>query len=89
MFLIILRNLTQTLRNWYIDLFAWCGKITLETYISQFHVWLSTENVPNGQPGKLMAELIPKYPLVNWRVSPPVWLLRGEYPNASSLSPTS
>ena len=70
---IILRNLTQTLRNWYIELFCVCGKITLETYISQFHVWLSTENVPNGQPGKLM-ELIPKYPLVNFGVATLVYV---------------
>jgi hypothetical protein len=62
---IILRNLTQTLRNFYIELFGVCGKITLETYISQFHVWLSTSNVSNGQPGKLM-NLVPGYPLINF-----------------------
>ena len=62
---IILRNLSQSLRSWYIEIFCVCGKITLETYISQFHIWLSTANVPNGQPGKLM-ELIPGYPLINF-----------------------
>ena len=65
---IVLRNLTQGLRSWYIEIFCVCGKITLETYISQFHIWLSTENRPNGQPGKLM-ELIPGYPLINFGVA--------------------
>ena len=62
---IVLRNLTQTLRNFYVELFCVCGKITLETYISQFHIWLSTANVPNGQPSKLMS-LVPGYPLINF-----------------------
>jgi hypothetical protein len=65
---IVLRNATQTLRNFYVEFFCVCGKITLETYISQFHVWLSTSNVPNGQPSKLMC-LIPGYPLINFMVT--------------------
>ena len=40
---IVLRNLTPWLRTHNMFVFTWCGRITLETYILQFHVWLSDD----------------------------------------------
>jgi len=62
---ILLRNVTPSLRMVHISKYAFLGKITLETYIAQFHVWLSTSNIPNSQPSKLMV-LIDGYPLMNY-----------------------
>lgn len=71
---IILRNVTPTLRSVHIANYAFLGKITLETYIAQFHVWLSTGHVPNGQPAKLMV-LIDGYPLMNFLLCSALYLL--------------
>eukprot|EP01064_Diplonema_japonicum_P013653 TRINITY_DN21197_c0_g1_i1.p1 TRINITY_DN21197_c0_g1~~TRINITY_DN21197_c0_g1_i1.p1 ORF type:complete len:224 (-),score=5.60 TRINITY_DN21197_c0_g1_i1:121-792(-) len=69
---IILRNLTPTLRDYSVHFFAWLGKITLETYIGQFHIWLHT-GIDNGQP-KTLFTIVPGYPLVNFLVCTPVYI---------------
>jgi len=53
---LVFRNLTEKLRKFHLHGFAWCGKITLETYILQFHVWMKTTGI-NGSPKYLMVWL--------------------------------
>ncbi|KAL9051138.1 MAG: hypothetical protein Q9162_006210 [Coniocarpon cinnabarinum] len=38
-----LRNSSRTLRNHYSGAFAWLGRISLETFVLQYHLWLAAD----------------------------------------------
>ena len=60
----LLRNVTPKMRVASLGVFGWLGCITLETYIGQFHTWLSS-SISDGQPTGLLV-LVPDYPLINF-----------------------
>ena len=64
---IYLRNCTCWLRSRHVALFTYLGKITLETYISQLHIYLQ-ENA------KKVIVYFPGYPLFNLVVNSVVYL---------------
>lgn len=55
---IVLRNLSGMLRTRYSTFFAWFGKISLELFICQYHIWLAAD-----RHGILV--LIPGFPTFN------------------------
>ena len=60
----LIRNMHPLLRVYSLKLFEWIGEITLETYISQFHIWLNTPGI-NANPRRLLLVLPQKYQLAN------------------------
>ena len=66
---IVVRNLWPTLRTHYIGLFAWLGKITLETYLSQLHIYLQSNAV------HLITYIdCSRYPLLNFLIATVIYL---------------
>ncbi|CAL4067516.1 unnamed protein product, partial [Meganyctiphanes norvegica] len=55
---IILRNIVGSLRTRYSSFFAWFGRISLELFVCQYHIWLAADT-----HGVLV--LIPQYPVAN------------------------
>ncbi|ESP04229.1 hypothetical protein LOTGIDRAFT_180023 [Lottia gigantea] len=55
---IVLRNVPGWLRTRYSSFFAWFGRISLELFIVQYHIWLAADT-----HGVLV--LIPSYPVLN------------------------
>ncbi|KAK9800212.1 hypothetical protein WJX73_010053 [Symbiochloris irregularis] len=70
---IVLRNITPNMRVYSMALYGWLGRITLETYIGQFHTWLAT-GIPDGQPKLLLAFLPSGYPLLNFAATSAVYV---------------
>ena len=64
---IVLRNCTSFLRRWHCALFGYLGKITLETYISQLHIYLI-------QDAKGILVFFPNYPLMNFLVNTVIYV---------------
>jgi len=64
---IIARNLWPAMRVRYVHLFAWLGKITLETYLSQLHIYLQSN-------AKHLVTYIALYPFMNFSLATVVYL---------------
>ena len=59
---IIVRNFWSALRVRHVYLFAWLGKTTLETYLSQLHIYLQSN-------AKHVITYIAGYPLLNFSLA--------------------
>jgi N-acetylneuraminate 9-O-acetyltransferase len=62
------RNLTPTLRSYHSALLNWLGKITLETYLLQFHIFMVAKNADGSWAPRKLLSLVPEFPLVNMLV---------------------
>jgi len=65
---IYFRNMTPFLRNHSLDLLHQIGKTTLETYLMQHHIWLTSD-------AKSLLTLIPGWPKVNFLVVSVIYIV--------------
>ncbi|KAH9496689.1 Protein REDUCED WALL ACETYLATION 2 [Bulinus truncatus] len=65
---IVLRNIHPYIRSYHVNLFAWLGKITLETYLSQLHIYLLSN-------ARTLLVFIHGYPLLNFSLTTIMYLL--------------
>ncbi|XP_057303517.1 uncharacterized protein LOC130640925 isoform X1 [Hydractinia symbiolongicarpus] len=63
----ILRNIHPVLRTYYLNLFTWLGKITLETYLSQIHIYMMGN-------AKMILVYLPQYPMLNFALSTLIYI---------------
>ena len=61
------RNMHPLLRSHYLGLFSWLGKITLETYLSQIHIYMI------GDAQKILI-YIPRYPMLNFMLATVIYV---------------
>ena len=64
---IMLRNIHPVLRTHYLNLFSWLGKITLETYLSQIHIYMMGD-------AKNILVYLPQYPMLNFTVATLIYI---------------
>lgn len=62
-----LRNMHPVLRTHYLGLFTWLGKITLETYLSQIHIYMMDS-------AQRILVYLPHYPMLNFTLSTLVYI---------------
>lgn len=62
-----LRNMHPVLRTHYLNLFSWLGKITLETYLAQIHIYMMGN-------AKVLVVYLPGYPMLNFTISTLVYI---------------
>lgn len=63
-----LRNLFPGIRNKYMQPLTWVGQVTLETYLLQFHIWLSHD-------AKYVLTLIHEYSMLNFMLISLIFVL--------------
>jgi len=64
---VIGRNLWPTLRVRYVHLFAWLGKVTLETYLSQLHIYMQSN-------ARHLVVYISGYPFMNFSLATVIYM---------------
>lgn len=62
-----LRNMHPILRSYHLNLFTWLGKITLETYLSQIHIYML-------HSAHRIIVYLPQYPLLNFAVATVIYI---------------